>query len=66
MKTGVGLWVDHRKAIIVFVTEEGEEIRVILSQAEKQPYHSGESPLKGFYASRQVPAEYSSKRIFTG
>lgn len=66
MKTGVGLWIDHKKAIIVVVTEEGEEIRRILSQAEKQPRRSGDSPLKGFYASRQVPAEDRSQRIFTG
>ncbi|MFA6900895.1 MAG: hypothetical protein WC256_11905 [Desulfurivibrionaceae bacterium] len=66
MKTGVGLWIDHRKAIIVVVTEEGEEIRQILSLAEKKPRRSGDSPLKGFYAARQVPAEDSSQRIFTG
>lgn len=66
MKTGVGLWIDHKKAIVVVFTEEGQKIRQILSQAEKKPRRSGDSPLKGFYASRQVPAEDSSQRIFTG
>lgn len=66
MKTGVGLWIDHKKAIIAVVTEEGEEIRQILSQAEKKPPRCGDSPLKGFHATRQVPAEDSSQRIFTG
>lgn len=66
MKTGMGLWIDHKKAVLVFVTEEGEEMRQILSQAEKKPRRSAASPLKGFYASRQVPAEDTSQRIFTG
>jgi hypothetical protein len=66
MKTGVGLWIDHKKAIVVVFTEEGQKIRQILSQAEKKPWRSGEAPLKGFHASRQVPAEDSSQRIFTG
>lgn len=66
MKTGVGLWIDHQKAIVVVFTEEGQKIRQILSQAEKKPWRSGEAPLKGFHASRQVPAEDSSQRIFTG
>ena len=35
MKTKVGLWIDHRKALIVAVTDKGEEIRLILSQGLK-------------------------------
>lgn len=37
MKTGAGLWIDHKKAIVVVFTEEGQKIRQILSQAEKNP-----------------------------
>ena len=33
MRTRVGLWIDHRKAIIVAVTDEGEEIGLIISSA---------------------------------
>ena len=29
MKTTVGLWIDHRKAVIVAVTDKGEEIKLI-------------------------------------
>jgi hypothetical protein len=36
MGTKVGLWIDHRKAIIVAVTDKGEEARLIISKAEKQ------------------------------
>ena len=30
MKRKVGLWIDHRKAVIVFLTGEEEEIRTII------------------------------------
>jgi hypothetical protein len=35
MKRQVGLWIDHRKAVIVIVTDEGEETRLIESNMEK-------------------------------
>jgi len=66
MKTKVGLWIDHRKAIVVAITEKGEEIKEIISEVEKQPRRSGDSPLKGTYESRQVPADDSRQRTFTG
>ena len=37
----VGLWIDHRKAIIVTVTDEGEETRQITSGMEKHVRFSG-------------------------
>ena len=36
MKTNMGLWIDHRKAVIVTVSSKGEEISVIKSKAERQ------------------------------
>lgn len=35
MKKQIGLWIDHRKAIIVTVKDEGEEIMKIASNMEK-------------------------------
>ena len=35
MKTTVGLWIDHRKAVIVFLTGAEEEIKQIKSDVEK-------------------------------
>ena len=66
MKTAVGLWIDHRKAIVVAVTDKGEEIGLIISKAEKQLRRSGDSPLKGSYESLQVPASNSRQRTLTG
>ena len=35
MSTQVGLWIDHRQATIVAVTEKGEETSEIFSDVEK-------------------------------
>ena len=41
MKKEVGLWIDHRKAVIVIVTEDGEELKKITSDMEKRVRFSG-------------------------
>lgn len=61
-----GLWIDHRKAVVVVVTGEGEVIRQIESHAEKQLRRAGSMPLQGNYESQQVPADDSRQRTFTG
>jgi hypothetical protein len=66
MRTKVGLWIDHKKAIVVAVNEKGEEIKEIISEVEKQPRRSGDSPLKGAYESHQVPSDDNRQRTFTG
>ena len=66
MRTKVGLWIDHKKAIIVAVTDKGEEIGLIISKVEKQLRRSGDSPLKGPYEPLQVPADDSRQRTLTG
>ncbi len=65
MKTKVGLWIDHRKASIVTVTDKGEEMGLIVSKAERQPRRSGDSPLKGPYEPHHVPAQDSLQRTLT-
>jgi len=41
VKKQVGLWIDHRKAVIVVVTEEGEDVKEIASDMEKHVRFSG-------------------------
>lgn len=65
MKKSVGLWIDHKKANIVTVTDKGEEMGLIVSKVEKQPRRSGDSPLKGSYEVHQVPAQNSLQRTLT-
>ncbi|MGB9300628.1 MAG: hypothetical protein WCD51_08550 [Anaerolineae bacterium] len=66
MRITVGLWIDHRKAVIVAVTDEGDEMELTISKVEKQLRRSGDSPLKGRYESLQVPADDSRERKLTG
>jgi hypothetical protein len=66
MNKAAGLWIDHRKAVIVVVTDKREEIKLIMSKVEKQLRRSGDSPLKGPYDPLQVPAADSRQRTFTG
>jgi len=66
MKTKVGLWIDHRKAIVVGVTDKGEETRLIISKVERQLRRSGDSPLEGPHERQQVPADDSRQRKLTG
>ena len=41
MASKVGLWIDHRKAVIVTVTDEGEETKQITSHMEKHVRFAG-------------------------
>ena len=65
MSAQMGVWIDHRKAIVVAITDQGEEIGLVISHVEKQLRRSGDSPLKGSYEPRQVPADDSRQKVFT-
>ena len=65
MNTQIGLWIDHRKAIVVVITEQGEKIEEIGSEVEKQLQRAGDRPLEGNYESVQVPADDRRQRDFT-
>jgi hypothetical protein len=62
----MGLWIDHRKAIIVAVTEKGEEARLIISKVDKQPGRPGGIRSTTPYESQQVPADDSRQKKLTG
>lgn len=64
-KTKVGLWIDHKIATIVTISDNGEEIKQITSEVEKQLRRSGDSPLKGRYDHLQVPADDRQLKAFT-
>lgn len=56
MKTGVGLWIDHKKAVIVFVTGKDTDLKLISSNIEKHHRQSGVS----------TPADDVRQRELTG
>jgi stalled ribosome rescue protein Dom34 len=66
MKATVGLWIDHRKAIIVAATDKGEETRLIISKVEKQAGRFAGVRSTTPYESQQVRADDSRERKFTG
>jgi len=66
MRTNVGLWIDHRKARVVAITDTGEETGLIISKVEKHLSRSGDSPLRGPHDPQQVPADDSRQRRLTG
>ena len=66
MANKAGVWIDHRKAVIVVVGPSGEHTCVVVSKVEKHLQRSGDSPLKGRYESLRVPADDSRQRVLTG
>lgn len=66
MKPKAGLWIDHKKAVVVVISDQGEELIQIVSKVEKHPQRSGDSPLKGRYEAQKVPADDRRQRSFTG
>jgi hypothetical protein len=65
MKTTMGLWIDHRKAVIVKVSDKGEETSVIESKVEKQPGRFAGVRSITPYESQKVPSDGSRDRKFT-
>ncbi|HEX7580858.1 MAG TPA: hypothetical protein VF580_12750 [Thermoanaerobaculia bacterium] len=65
MKANAGLWIDHREAIIVVLSETGEETRRIQSKVEKQLRRSGESA-NGTSEDQTTQAEDSRDREYAG
>ncbi|MCK9419975.1 MAG: hypothetical protein M0R70_11415 [Nitrospirae bacterium] len=66
MKTTKGLWIDRRKAVIVSVTDNKEEIKEILSHVEKQPGRFEGVRSTTSYPAQLVPADDSQERDLTG
>ncbi len=66
MKGKVGLWVDHRKAVIVFLAGEEEKVKLVKSGVEKQIRRAAGSRSGGPFESQSASAGDSQGRAFTG
>lgn len=66
MKTTTGLWIDHRKAVIVTVTDKGEDVQEILSHVDKQLGRSEGVRSTTPFEAQLVPADDSQERGLTG
>ena len=64
MKKEIGLWLDHRDAIIVILTDGGEEIKHITSSSGKHMRYSGSSHSKTPQGLKEVTSEDQRDRKF--
>ena len=65
-ETKSGLWIDHKKVVIVTITDQGEEIKQILSNVERQERRSADSRHSGPFESQAVQADDRRDRKFMG
>lgn len=56
MAKNAGLWIDHRKAVIVFISDSGEELKRIESNVEKHVRSTGGSRSSTPYGPQDVAA----------
>ena len=66
MKMTAGLWIDHRKAVIVTISAEGEKTMEIRSNVDKQPGRFEGVRSTEPYEAQLVKADDSRERDFTG
>ena len=64
MKKQAGLWIDHREATIVTLTDGGEEIKHILSNNAKHIRYTGSSHSKTPEGLKEVTSEDQRDRQF--
>jgi stalled ribosome rescue protein Dom34 len=64
MKKEIGLWIDHREAVLVILTEGTEEILHITSSDEKHIRYSGRSHSRTPEGLKEVTAEDQRDRKF--
>jgi len=65
MKTMAGLWIDHRRAVIVVFSDKGEKTKVIESEVERQQGRFAGKRSPEAYEAQMVPADDSRERKFT-
>jgi hypothetical protein len=66
MTNPIGIWIDHRGAVIADLAPDGSRVTIVESRVEKRPQRGGDSPLHGRYEAQQVPADDSRQRALTG
>lgn len=64
MSKEIGLWLDHREAILVVLTESGEEVKHIRSKSGKHIRYSGSSHAQTPEGLKEVTSEDQRDRKF--
>ena len=64
MFKNIGLWIDHKKAVMVILDDKGEEIKLIQSGMNTQELFRGGMHMKTTHAAQYFPAEdHKDRRI---
>lgn len=66
MDIKAGIWIDHRKAVIVLLSAKGEEMLEIASNIEKHPGRSEGGRPTAPYEAQLVKADNSRERKLAG
>jgi stalled ribosome rescue protein Dom34 len=66
MTMQAGLWIDHRKAVIVMVSDEGDETRLVESNVERHVRYSGGAQSGTSHESQPGTGEDTRERHFAG
>lgn len=66
MATQAGLWIDHRKAVIVMISEAGETTTLIESNVERHAHFSVHPGIGESHGSRAGAPEDTRERHFGG
>lgn len=64
MKTNSGIWIDHRRAVILVLSDSQEDMQVVLSHADRQPGRIDGERSTEPYESLQVLADDVKDRKF--
>jgi hypothetical protein len=64
MNYRAGVWIDHRRALIVTITEDGQHTSLVVSNIEKNPRRAADA-VAGSYEALQVAADDRRQRALT-
>jgi hypothetical protein len=65
MANNIGLWIDHKRAVLVIQSEQGEQIKKIESGAERRVPHRGPSRSRSRYSAEHQQGDDRLDNKFT-
>lgn len=66
MRPRAGIWIDHRKAVIVFLTDTGSKLGLVRSNVERQLRPNGGLRAKSSYGPQDAPPDDRRENELTG
>jgi len=66
MKSITGIWIDHRKAVVVIISDDGEKMQEVLSNVEKQQGRINRLRSTESFEPQKVEADDHQERAYKG